>query len=249
MTGLDALVVVDRAAFRVEVALTAAPGEVVALLGPNGAGKSTVLGALAGVETLAAGHIRLREAVLDDVARGVHRDLGARDLGWVPQDPLLFPHLTVRENVAFGLRARGVARVAARRTADEWLEQLGIGALGQVRPDRISGGQAQRVALARALAPEPLLLLLDEPLGALDVEVREEVRADLAGRLRLHRGSTVLVTHDPRDAAVLADAIVVIERGRVVQRGTAEELRRNPASPYVAAMFLPPPDPRQMSID
>ena len=248
MTGLDALVVVDRPAFRVEVALTAAPGEVVALLGPNGAGKSTVLGALAGMEGLAAGYIRLGEAMLDDVATGVHRDVGQRSLGWVPQDARLFPHLTVRENVAFGLRARGLARAAARRTADEWLERLGIEALADSRPSRISGGQAQRVALARALAPEPLLLLLDEPLAALDVEVREEVRADLADRLRFHRGTTVLVTHDPRDAAVLADVIVVVERGRVVQRGTSEELRGNPASAYVAAMFGPP-HPGQMSID
>jgi molybdate transport system ATP-binding protein len=237
VSGLDARVVVARGVFRLELELRVPSGGVLALLGPNGAGKSTALGALAGAVPLDAGRVLLDDRLLDDVAAGVSVDIARRSVGWVFQDALLFPHLSVAENVAFGLRAGGMRRADALHAAGEWLERMGIAALAGARPREISGGQAQRAALARALAPQPHLLLLDEPLAALDAEVREEVRGGLRDGLRRHPGCTVLVTHDPGDAAVLADDVVVLEAGRAVQRGTPDELRDAPATPYVAAMF------------
>lgn len=237
MTGLDARLLVERPGFRLELDLAARPGSVLALLGPNGAGKSTALAALAGAEPLAAGWVRLDGAVLEDPARGVRVDLARRSIGWVFQDALLFPHLSVEENVAFGLRAGGMPRPDASLRAREWLALFGIRELARAAAREISGGQAQRAALARALAPQPHLLLLDEPLAALDVEVREGIRAGLRERLRQHPGCTVLVTHDPVDAEDLADEIIVLERGRPAQRGTAWDLRAAPATAYVAAMF------------
>ncbi|WP_210506320.1 ABC transporter ATP-binding protein [Naasia sp. SYSU D00057] len=237
MSGLDARLAVERGGFRLELELVVPPGAVVALLGPNGAGKSTGLGALAGAVPLASGRVVLDGRVLDDVAVGVSVDIARRSVGWMFQDALLFPHLSVAENVAFGLRAGGARRADALRTAGEWLGRLGIGELAGARPREVSGGQAQRVALARALAPQPHLLLLDEPLAALDAEVREEVRSGLRDGLRRHPGCTILVTHDPVDAEVLADEVVVVEGGRAVQRGTPDALRAAPATPYVSAMF------------
>jgi molybdate transport system ATP-binding protein len=237
VTRLQAHVVVARPSFGVDLELDVAEGQVLAVLGPNGAGKSTALAALAGGEPLEQGFVRLGSATLSDVQRRIDVDISRRSIGWVFQDSLLFPHLTVLENVAFGLRARGMPRRAALAAAEEWLRLLRIERIGGSRPREISGGEAQRAALARALAPSPQLLLLDEPLAALDAEVRDEVRADLAVRLSAHRGCTVLVTHDPADAVALADDIVILERGRVVQRGTPEALRASPASSYVAAMF------------
>ena len=142
----------------------------------------------------------------------------ARPVGVVFQDYLLFPHLTVLDNVAFGPLARGVGRAEARRRATDWLDRIGIADLAAARPRSISGGQAQRVALARALATEPALLLLDEPLAALDARTRLLVRAELRRHLADFAGATVVVTHDPVDAMVLGDRLVVIEDGRVVQR-------------------------------
>jgi molybdate transport system ATP-binding protein len=242
VSGLLARLVVERGDFRLQLDLDVAPGEVVALLGPNGAGKSTALAALAGAVPLSAGSVRLDDRVLADAGTGAIVDPSRRSVGWVLQDALLFPHLSAGENVAFGLRAGGMRRGEATARAAEELGRLGIAELVHARSREISGGQAQRVALARALAPRPRLLLLDEPLAALDVEVRDSVRADLGERLRQHDGCTVLVTHDPVDAERLADRIVVVERGRAVQRGGASELRAAPATAYVAAMF--PADPR-----
>jgi molybdate transport system ATP-binding protein len=238
VSGLAARLLVERAAFRLDLDLVVPAGGVVALLGPNGAGKSTALGALAGAVPLASGgRVVLDGRVLDDPSAGIHVELERRSVGWVFQDPLLFPHLTVAQNAAFGLRAGGMPRAESVERATEWLSRFGIAELASASPGGISGGQAQRVALARALAPQPHLLLLDEPLAALDVEVRDDIRSDLQDRLRQHPGCTVLVTHDAADAVQLADEIVVRDRGRVVQRGTAAELRRAPATPYVAAMF------------
>jgi molybdate transport system ATP-binding protein len=238
VSGLEARLIVQRQAFRLDLELRVPAGGVAALLGANGAGKSTALAALAGAEPLApGGRVVLDGRVLDDPATRTSLDLARRSVGWVFQDPLLFPHLTVAQNAAFGLRAAGLPRAEARRRAGEWLDRLGIAELAHAHPRQISGGQAQRAAIARALAPQPHLLLLDEPLAALDVEVRAEVRADLRARLRQHPGCTVLVTHDPVDAVELADEILVLDRGRVVQRGSADELRAAPATPYVAAMF------------
>jgi molybdate transport system ATP-binding protein len=152
------------------------------------------------------------------------------------QDALLFPHLSVADNVAFGLRTRGIPRPAARATADRWLARVGLEELGNRRPAELSGGQAQRAALARALVGEPRLLLLDEPLSALDARTRLTVRAELRRHLADFAGSTVLVTHDPVDALALADRVVVVEDGRVVQSGTPAEVNRAPRTDYVARL-------------
>jgi molybdate transport system ATP-binding protein len=150
------------------------------------------------------------------------------------QDLLLFPHLTVRENVAFSAKVRGGRWSAARRSADPWLSRFGMADLAERYPSALSGGQAQRVALARALASEPKALLLDEPLAALDVEFRDEVRADLGLRLRQFAGPTILVTHDREDVEVLADEVIVLEAGRITQRGSLADLARNPATAWIA---------------
>src|SRR4051794_16365182 len=156
---------------------------------------------------------------MDDPAAGTFVVPERRGVGYVFQDYLLFPHLTALENVAFGLRARGVHRREARAAAARWLERLGVGEYAGARPRALSGGQAQRVALARALATEPRLLLLDEPLAALDAATRVEVRAELRRHLATFGGARLLVTHDPVEAMVLADRLVVLEDGRIVQSG------------------------------
>jgi molybdate transport system ATP-binding protein len=233
---LDAHVLVERPTLRVDVALTVDPGSVVALLGPNGAGKSTLLRAVAGLVPLAAGHVRLDGRPLDDPARRLRVPTQDRPIGMVFQDYLLFPHLSARDNVAFGLRARGVARTAATVRADALLRSVGLADLATARPSELSGGQAQRVALARALAVQPRLLLLDEPLAALDAGTRAAVRGDLRRHLAAFDGASVLVTHDPLDAMVLADRLVIVEDGRVVQSGTPAEVARRPRTDYVAGL-------------
>lgn len=224
--SLAAAIRVVRAGFDLELELAVTSGRTLALLGPNGAGKSTALGALAGIVD-STGSILLNDRAVDGL------EPADRRVGYVFQDYLLFPHLTVLENVAFGPRARGIPRATARTGAREWLDRLGIGELAARWPPQLSGGQAQRVALARALAGEPELLLLDEPLAALDAEVREEVRVELARHVRAWGGLTIVVTHSLEDVTALADDVVVIERGRATQRGTVRELVRSPATPYV----------------
>ena len=223
-------------ALDLDLPLTAEPGESVALLGPNGAGKSTALRLLAGLEGLDAGRISLDGDVLDEPATGRWVAPEDRRIGMVFQDYALFDHLDATENVAFGLRARGVRRAEARSRAVGWLERMGLGALADHRPGELSGGQRQRVALARALVVEPRLLLLDEPLAALDVGTRAGVRRELRRHLEGFGGVRVLVTHDPVDARVLADRVVVLEAGRVVQEGPLDELSARPRSDYVARL-------------
>ena len=235
MTGLDARLVVDRGdTFRLDLPLVIPPGRTVALLGPNGAGKSTAVAALAGIVPLAEGSITLGGAVLDDPASGVFVPPERRRIGVVFQDYLLFPHLDVAENVAFGMRSGGAGRAEAHRKAEEWIERVGLGGLGGRRPRDLSGGQAQRVALARALATEPELLLLDEPLAALDVSTRAELRHTLGEHLSAFDGPRLLITHDPVEAFVLADEIHVIEGGVVTQVGVADDIRLRPRTPYAA---------------
>lgn len=234
--GLDARLVVERGAFDLDLPLLVPPGQVLALLGPNGAGKSTALAALAGLVPLTDGHLWLGGRVLDDPRQGVLVPSRRRRVGMVFQDYLLFPHLSVLDNVAFGLRARGASRAAARHAARGWLERVGVADLAGSRPGATSGGQAQRVALARALAPEPRLLLLDEPLAALDAGTRLQVRTDLRHHLAAYPGPCVLVTHDPVDAMVLADRMVVLEHGRQVQEGTPAQVARAPRTDYVARL-------------
>ena len=225
---------VRRGTFELDVELTAKAGEVVALLGPNGAGKSTTLRLAAGLLALDFGSIELDDELLDDPAGGVYRPPQQRQLGVVFQDHRLFPHLRVLDNVAFGLRARGVAPPAARAAAGDWLARLGLAELRRRHPRQLSGGQAQRVALARALACEPQALLLDEPLAALDVQTRAEVQGELRDHLREFGRPTILVTHDPIEALLLATRIVVLENGRVVQTGSSADITSRPLTPYVA---------------
>ncbi|WP_218125939.1 ABC transporter ATP-binding protein [Sinosporangium album] len=229
-TGLNAHLVVERPAFRLDLTVEVADGEVVALLGPNGAGKTTALRALAGLTGLTGGGILLGGRDLTRVP--VER----RAIGMVFQDYLLFPHMSALDNVAFGPRCQGASKAQARRTARAWLDRVGLGEHADAPPGRLSGGQAQRVALARALAVEPRLLLLDEPLAALDAHTRLTVRAELRRHLAEFAGATVIVTHDPLDAMVLADRLVVIEAGSVVQSGTAAEVARRPRTDYVARL-------------
>jgi molybdate transport system ATP-binding protein len=231
VSGLEARIEVTRGSFTLDLALDVQPGRTLALLGPNGAGKSTAIAALAGILPIDGGSIRIGDRVLDDDS--VHVEMERRRVGVVFQDYLLFPHLTVLENVAFGVRAGGVGRREARRRATEWLERLSIGDLAERRAPQLSGGQAQRVALARTLAPEPEVLLLDEPLAALDAEVRGDVREELASHLASFGGVTVVVTHSLEDVVALARDVVVLERGAVTQRGSVRSLVREPATPYV----------------
>ncbi len=233
---LQAHVVVRRGPLAVDVELAVADGEVLAVLGPNGAGKSTLLRVLAGLLPPDAGRVAVDGGTWDDVAARVHLPPHRRPLGMVFQDHLLFPHLSVLENVAFGPRTRGVPKAAARRAAAAWIERVGIGGLAGRRPGQLSGGQAQRAALARALVGDPALLLLDEPLSALDARTRLAVRAELRRHLADYGGSTVLVTHDPVDAMALADRVLVVEDGVVVQAGTPAEVARRPRTDYVARL-------------
>jgi molybdate transport system ATP-binding protein len=231
---LRAQVAVRLGALDLNVTIDAAPGEIVAILGPNGAGKSTFLRTVAGLVSLDQGHVELDEVVLEDAARGIHLPPERRPIGVVFQDYLLFPHLTALENVAFGLRARGVSAAAARLRARSWLDRLGVGEHAGSRPRALSGGQAQRVALARALAIDPRLLLLDEPLAALDASARGAVRRDLKRHLASFAGIRIVITHDPLEAVALADRLVILESGRVVQTGSPTEVTQRPRSRYVA---------------
>lgn len=222
--------------FELDVSLAARPGEVLAVLGPNGAGKTTVLRVFAGLLGLQSGVVRLGDRTLDEPKRDVFVEPQQRRLGVVFQDHRLFPHLRVLDNVAFGPRARGTQTRDARAAAHDWLRRLDLGDLAHRHPRQLSGGQAQRVALARALACDPDALLLDEPLAALDVQTRAEVQGELHEHLGAFGGPTVLVTHDPIEALLLAQRIVVLERGRVVQEGDPAEITTRPLTPYVAKL-------------
>jgi molybdate transport system ATP-binding protein len=235
----DGLVVdaeVRRGCFILTVSLAAAAGQVLGVLGPNGAGKSTLLAAAAGLTPVSSGRITLGGHVMDDADAGTFVEASRRPVGFVFQNYRLFPHLTVAENVAFSPRARGMGRRAARSAASHWLSRLGLTDLAERKPDQLSGGQAQRVALARALAGQPELLLLDEPLSALDAGTRLDVQAELKKHLADFTGPCLLVTHDPLEALVLADQLIVLEAGRIVQRGTPQQIARQPATGYVAKL-------------
>ena len=214
----------------VDVAIDADEGETVAILGPNGTGKSSLLAAIAGLARPDAGSARLGDSVLFDDSTWLpaHR----RGIALLAQDALLFPHLTVLDNVAFSPRSTGASRQESRDRARLWLAEVGAADLADRRPSQLSGGQAQRVAVARALAAEPRLLLLDEPLAALDVtavpDMRKVLRRVLADRTAL------IVTHDPLDALLLADRVVVLEAGRVVESGPTRDVFARPRSAFAA---------------
>ncbi|MGA4848701.1 ABC transporter permease [Streptomyces sp. G5(2025)] len=214
-----------------ELTLDAAPGTTIAVVGPNGAGKTTLLRALLGLTPRA--HARLRLGERDVTALPPHR----RGVAWVPQEGALFPHLSALGNTAYGLRAQGVRRTRARHEAQAWLDRLGVGHLAHRRPAQLSGGQAQRVALARALAARPRLLLLDEPLAALDQTTRAHVRHTLRRHLDGFGGVCLVVTHDPVEAVSLADRVLVLDDGRTLQDAPPAEVTRHPRSPWVARML------------
>ncbi|MGP4050938.1 ABC transporter permease [Streptomyces sp. 2A115] len=214
-----------------QLVLDAEPGTTIAVVGPNGAGKTTLLRALLGLTTRAHASLRLGEN--DVTGLPPHR----RGVAWVPQDGALFPHLTALANTAYGLRAQGVRRAEARTVAQEWLDRLGVGHLAHRKPAQVSGGQAQRVALARALAARPRLLLLDEPLAALDQTTRAQVRHTLRRHLDGFGGVCLIVTHDPVEAVSLADRVLVLDDGRTLQDATPTEVTRHPRSPWVARML------------
>jgi molybdate transport system ATP-binding protein len=225
---------VRRGSFSLEVALEVRTGEVLGVLGPNGAGKSTLLRAIAGLEELSSGSVGVGVHAWQQP--GLFLPAEQRRAGVVFQDYRLFPHLTVRDNVAFAARSGGQGRAASRAHAQTWLERLGLAELADRRPHQLSGGQSQRVALARALALEPEVLLLDEPMAALDAGARIDVRAFLRAHLADFAGPVVLVTHDPLEAMVLSDRLLVLEAGREVQQGTPLEVARRPGSAYVARL-------------
>jgi molybdate transport system ATP-binding protein len=212
-------------------------GELLALLGPNGSGKTTLLRCLAGLAPIDSGRIAIDEVIVDDPAAATFVEPEQRSIGLVYQNYLLFDHMTVLENVAYGLRARKTAKTEARAIARQWIDRVGLSDYATQRPNSLSGGQAQRVALARALATTPRLLLLDEPLAALDAGTRATMRRDLFRHLETFDGMRLLVTHDPIDAYALADRVAILDGGRIVQTGTLAEVSAHPRSRYVADLI------------
>jgi molybdate transport system ATP-binding protein len=242
VTGaLDARLGVQRGAFALDADLSVAPGTVLAVVGRNGAGKSTALAALAGVTALTGGRVALDGVVLDD-ADGRFVSPERRPIGLVLQQPTLFPHLSVLDNVAFGLRTRGASRADAREEALAALAGEGLEGLAERSPAQLSGGQAARIALVRTLVRRPALLLLDEPLAAIDAELRPALRATIRAVLASLPGSAILVTHDVTDAEALADEVAVLDEGRVIQRGPLADLRADPADPVVSRLLGRPLD-------
>lgn len=245
MTGeasgaLVADVVSERGAFRLEAALRVDRGEVLAVLGPNGSGKSTLLATIAGHLAPTSGAVRLGERELAragyDGRAAVSTPVDRRRIGLLGQEPLLFRHLSVLENVAFGPRSQGRRAAEARAEARDWLARVGAAEFAERRPAQLSGGQQQRVAIARTLAARPELLLLDEPFAALDVPTAATMRR-LLGELCAETATpTVLVTHDPLDAIVLASRAAVLHDGRIAQLGPVAEVLGHPATPFVAAL-------------
>jgi molybdate transport system ATP-binding protein len=211
-------------------------GVTVAVLGPNGAGKTTLLRVIAGLVPVEAGRIEVDGVVFDDSATGARVTPEARRVGFVFQDHGLFPHLSVLDNVAFGLRARGLDRRVANARAHEWLERVDLAAYAASRPSALSGGQSQRAALARVLVTDPQVLLLDEPLAAVDASGRLELRRALREHLSGFAGVRLLITHDPLEAASLAERVIVLEDGRVTQEGTFIEVTSRPRSAWIATM-------------
>ena len=234
--SLRARVRLSRGSFGLDLDLRAEAGETIGLLGPNGSGKSTLVEALAGLLALAEGEIVLDGRTIERPSEGVRLPPQQRPFGVMFQGLWLFPHLDVLDNVSFGPRARGLPRREARARAERLIEQLDLGPLQHRRPAELSGGEAQRVALARALAVEPRVLLLDEPLSALDLEARPRTRSLLQRMLQEFEGVRLVITHDPLEALLFADRRVILERGRIVQSGPADDVRRRPRTHYVAGL-------------
>jgi molybdate transport system ATP-binding protein len=230
--GLAVDVRMRRGTFWLDATVEVGSGEVLAVLGPNGSGKSTLLAVIAGLLEPDRGTVRWRGRELTSGSRSVPP--AERRIGLLGQDPLLFPHLSALDNVAFGPRARGVA--GADRVASEWLDRFDVGHLAQRRPRQLSGGEAARVALARTLAAEPELVLLDEPLAALDAAAAPSLRQLIASTIRDLGLTTVLVSHDVLDAALLADRVAVLREGTVVEQGPRAEVLSAPRTAFTAAL-------------
>jgi len=217
-----------------DLSFDVAPGETIAVLGPNGAGKSTLLNLVAGLVRPDAGRATLDGEVLFDTAAGAFAAPHIRGISMLAQDALLFPHLSVLENVAFGPRSAGVRASAARSAARDWLAEVDALDLAERRPAELSGGQAQRIAVARALASEPRLLLLDEPMAALDVSVAPAIRRML--RRVLENRAAIIVTHDILDAFTLADRVLVLDGGAIVDEGATREVLERPRTAFAAGL-------------
>jgi iron(III) transport system ATP-binding protein len=218
-----------------DVSLSVALGELVCLVGPSGCGKSTTMRLAAGLEVVQEGRVLIGAAVMG--TRGRHVPPEKRGVGMVFQDYALFPHLSVRDNVAFGLDRLPAGERKARALAT--LARVGMTAHIDAFPATLSGGEQQRVALARALAPEPALMLLDEPFSGLDLQLRDQVRDDTVGLMRRAGTATLMVTHDPGEAMQMADRIAVMRAGRIAQIGRPAELYAQPVDAFVAAFFGP----------
>ncbi|MCP5366049.1 MAG: ABC transporter ATP-binding protein [Hyphomicrobiales bacterium] len=217
-----------------DVTIAVPAGALTCLLGPSGCGKTTLLRLAAGLEPLRQGRILIGGAVVADGATRVAVPPERRNVGLMFQDYALFPHLTLRQNVAFGLAGRNDDR---RAWVDEAIRRIGLDGLADKYPHTLSGGQQQRAALLRALAPQPGVLLLDEPFSGLDVTRRAQIREDTLALLRDSGVATLMVTHDPEEAMFMADRLMVMDGGRVVQAGPPEEIYFKPASAYVAGLF------------
>jgi iron(III) transport system ATP-binding protein len=217
----------------VDIDIEMAPGELLALVGPSGCGKSTLLRAVAGLTAADAGTVRIAGDVVDDGSTRV--DPEHRHVGLVFQEHALFPHMTVADNVAFGLR--GIGRAERSRRRDQWLGVVGLGDHGSRYPHELSGGERQRVALARALAPEPRLMLLDEPFASLDPNLRTQVRADVVRILTETGTPAVFVTHDQVEALAFGHRVAVMRRGRIEHIGTPEVVFTEPANHFVAGFM------------
>jgi molybdate transport system ATP-binding protein len=222
--------------FDLEIGFDVRPAETLVIIGPSGCGKTTMLNMVAGLTEPDEGSIVLGGRTLWDGARAVHVSVEKRNTGYVFQDFALFPHMTVMENVAYGLRARKGRNREIPKRVGEVLSLFGIGHLRDRRPGNLSGGERQRVALARAIACDAEILLLDEPLGSLDAQTRNRVRGEMQRLLRLVQRIVIMVTHDYVDALTFGDRICVVERGQVLQIGDRQELLRHPRSRFVAEL-------------
>jgi len=231
--SIQAEILATAGSFSINAEFSAPPGSCTAIVGPNGAGKTTLIHALAGLIPVKRGRIVLAGQIVDDSAQRIQIPPAHRPIALHSQHNLLFPHLSVADNVAFGPRCAGLATRPARQQAEVWLHKMGLADLADLRPVQLSGGQAQRVGLARAAACQPDVLLLDESLASLDAETRTHVRHLLADI----PATRVLITHDPVEARVLADQLLVMEKGQIVQAGTPEEVTADPRTPWTAGLL------------
>lgn len=233
----------NRTDFTIQFDLQVSSGQTLALMGPSGAGKTTVLDALAGLSRIDSGQITLGSEILartetlaGTAAKSVHVPPSRRRVGLLRQDGDLFPHLSAVDNIAFAIKVRGVTTVAAKQEASDWLERIGLLNLGARFPDELSGGEARRIALLRALAAKPRLLLIDEPFASLDVEAAADMRTLITEQLREHPTTTIVVSHDARDALSLADHVAILQEGTIVQHGQVHEVLAAPKTRFVQAL-------------